>query len=452
MNSNNWKDTFRQVYKPLLKDKYDEFEEALAYPKSRHIRLNLSRQVDYLKEIKDYATFEELENYKGVYKILEEKENLVNSLSFQTGGLYIMNPSSVIPAEILSSYMAENPVVLDVCAAPGGKTCALSDYLNRKGLIIANEVSSSRLKSLHFNLEKNGCYNVKTVSFDGRVLNKFFKNSFDGILLDAPCSNENKIFRDKTVQNIWNKDLVLKMANLQSQLIETAFDCLKEGGILVYSTCTLSVEENELVVKNLVDKYSNAKLLNIENFSGNGLSNYSEIDEKVARIMPTKTSIDGFFVAVIKKDGNLIKNEFKENKLYQKQKDFFKKYIDIVPENINILDINGKGYIESGLNIFKKIPYKKIGLNVYKTAGKDFIPSAQFVWEFNRYIKDNEKIFVNKDNAMDYMKGFDLKPLKEYKGSVIYYDNIGVGLVKSTNDTLKNKLDRYFLYGKNIEW
>lgn len=452
MKNYSWKDAFRAEYKPLLKDKYDEFEEALTHQKNRHIRLNSSRNVDYLKELLNYADFTPLNEYKNVYQIVFEKENIVNSLSFQTGGVYIMNPSSVVPPEILSSFMPENPIILDVSSAPGGKTCAISDFINRKGVIIANELSSSRLKSLHFNLEKYGCYNVKTTSYDGRILNKFFKNTFDGILLDAPCSNENKIFRDKTVQNIWNKDLVLKMAALQSQLIESAFDCLKEGGYLVYSTCTLSIEENELVVKKLLDKYSNAELIKVDGYNGNGLSKYDDINEKVIRIMPTKTSIDGFFTAVIKKQGQLKENIFTKNKLSSKQSDFFKNYLGSVVDDINIIEAENRGYMERGGLLFPKIPFKRRGLNIYRIAGNNYEPSSQFIWEYSSKILDNHKTYIDKNNAENYMKGFDLNYVKGYKGNALFYDNIGIGFGKIVNNQIKNKLDRYFLYGKNIEW
>ena len=299
---NNWLELFRKEYKPLLKDRYDEFEYGLSCPKARHIRLSKCRNIDYMQELESISSLESLSQYENMYKVVENHESIVESITFQTGGAYIMNPSSLAPAKILMSYMGQNPVILDVSSAPGGKTCAISDMTNRKGVIVANEISSSRLKSLHFNLEKYGAYNVKTVSLDGRLLPKYFENSFDGILLDAPCSNENKIFRNKTVQASWGKELVCRMAELQFQLIKSAFSCLKPGGVLVYSTCTLSLEENEMVVKKLLDEFSDAYLLPCGKEYGKGLLGIDEIDENVARIMPDKDNIDGFFAAAIAKN------------------------------------------------------------------------------------------------------------------------------------------------------
>lgn len=118
---NNWLERFRAEYKPLLKDKYDEFEYGLACPKSKHIRIQSSRNIDYLKELESICLLEKLKEYDNVYKAAKNSENIVNSISFQTGGIYIMNPSSVAPASILMSYMEENPVMLDVSSAPVAK-------------------------------------------------------------------------------------------------------------------------------------------------------------------------------------------------------------------------------------------------------------------------------------------------------------------------------------------
>ena len=397
---NNWLERFRAEYKPLLKDKYDEFEYGLSCPKARHIRVQSSRNIDYLSELNNICTLEKLEEYNNVYKAVENADKIVESISFQTGGVYIMNPSSIAPVEILMSYMGENPVMLDVSSAPGGKTCALSDISNRKGIIVANEISASRLKSLHFNLEKYGAYNVKTVSMDGRLLPNIFENSFDGILLDAPCSNENKIFRNKTVQAEWNKKLVERMADLQRQLIKSAFLCLKEGGVLVYSTCTLSLEENEYVIKYLLDEFDNAELLPAGSHYGKGLSGISHIDENIA----------------------------------------------------SISEYDRRGYIETAPEIFKKVKFKRRGLNLYKDTGKMYEPSCQSVWQWGSFTEDNMRYIISADWAENFLKGFDISCNNNYNNELLFFNNIPVGYAKKVDNMLKNKLDRYFLYGKNIEW
>lgn len=450
---NNWLERFRAKYKPLLKDKYDEFEYGLKCPKSRHIRVQSSRNIDYLSELNNICSLEKLSEYNNVYKVVENGDKIVESVSFQTGGVYIMNPSSIAPVEILMSYMGKNPVMLDVSSAPGGKTCALSDISNRKGVIVANEISASRQKSLHFNLEKYGAYNVKTVSMDGRLLPNIFENSFDGVLLDAPCSNENKIFRNKTVQAEWNKDLVERMADLQRQLIKSAFLCLKEGGVLVYSTCTLSLEENEYVIKYLLDEFDNAELLSAGNSYGRGLSGISHIDENVARIMPDSDKIDGFFAAAVRKKGRFIPYDFIHSKLKHKEKEFFKKYYpSFSHSHISFSEYDRRGYIETAPEIFKKVKFKRRGLNIYKDTGKLFEPSCQSVWQWGSFTEDNMRYNISVKCAENFLKGFDISCDDNYNNELLFFNNIPVGYAKKVDSMLKNKLDRYFLYGKNIEW
>lgn len=450
---NNWLERFRAEYKPLLKDKYDDFEYGLSCPKSRHIRVQASRNIDYLKELENICTLEKLHGYKNVYKIVDNSEKVVESISFQTGGIYIMNPSSTLPVDILMSYMGETPVMLDVSSAPGGKTCALSDMTGRNGVIVANEISSTRLKSLHFNLEKYGAYNVKTVSMDGRLLPNIFENSFDGILLDAPCSNENKIFRNKTVQAQWNKELVCKMADLQKQLIKAAFSCLKQGGVLVYSTCTLSLEENEYVIKYLLDEFDNAELLPLNKDYGRGLSGIDYIDENVARIMPDGDKIDGFFAAAVRKKGEFTPYNFIHTKLKNKEKDFFKKYYPgFSHSHIAVNEYDRRGYIETAPEIFKNIKFKRRGLNIYKDAGKVIEPACQSVWQWGSFVEDSMRYNISVEMAEKFLKGFDISCNDNYNNELLFFNNIPVGYTKKVGSVLKNKLDRYFLYGKNIEW
>ena len=450
---NNWLERFRNTYKPLLKDKYDEFESNLSSIKRRHLRINSSRNIKYIDELNEISSLVPLDGYEHVYMAENNSEKIPDSLTFQTGGAYIMNPSSVAPAAILSSFLDEESVVMDVSSAPGGKTTALSDMLNRKGVIVANEISSARLKSLHFNLEKYGAYNVKTVSMDGRLLPKFFTNSMDGILLDAPCSNENKIFRNKTVQASWNKDLVLRMAELQFQLIKAAFECLKEGGVLVYSTCTLSLEENEMVIEKLLNEYGNAEIIPVRGMYGHGLLGNSLIDESVARIMPDELSTDGFFAAAIRKKGQHIPYSFKKTSLNNKEIDFFKKnFPGFNHSHISTKVVDRVGYLETASEIFSNVKFKRRGINLYKDTGKTLEPSCQSIWEFGQYVEDNNRFLMDRDKSENYLKGFDIVESNNYNGEILFYNSIPIGFGKKVDNSIKNKLDRYFLYGKNIEY
>lgn len=438
---------FIENFSRILKDESDAFFDALEQKTSKHIRLNTKREINYIEEIEENnIILKQDERFSSVYKVIAGAENLTSTISFQTGGFYIQNPSSVFPPDILCRFLPKNPSVLDVSAAPGGKTVALCDILNNSGVVVANEPSKKRLKSLEFNLEKYGCWSAKTVSLDGRVLDKYLEESFDGILLDAPCSNENKIFRNETVNSSWEPALVERMSKLQREILEAAFKCLKKGGVLVYSTCTFSVEENEDVISNFLEEHDEAELLDIsEGENTFGISGNTFVDEKVLRVMPHKLPYDGFFIAAIKRKGN---KSLGSNIKVKKDKTF-ESFFYTLPENISVSHGSNIAYIETGCILEARVRLSKSGILLWKRAGEI---SAQTAWELGKNLKQEYRAETTKENALRYLKGFDTPKTSDYHTPVLYYKDIPVGTVKQVNGEFKNKLDRYFLYGKNIEY
>lgn len=138
-------------------------------------------------------------------------------------------------------------LILDMCAAPGGKTTQLADYFP-ESLVIANEVNRTRTPQLFDNLDRMGYDNIAVVSCDGRFFQNF-PDFFDAVLLDAPCSGEGTAFRDAAVIDHWNEKNIDRIAKLQKQLFATAEAIVKPGGRVSYSTCTLNKEENERVIE-----------------------------------------------------------------------------------------------------------------------------------------------------------------------------------------------------------
>ncbi|HCW92089.1 MAG TPA: hypothetical protein DHM44_00230 [Flexistipes sinusarabici] len=450
---------FEDKYKYLLGEKFSGFHEALQLPPLKYFRINSVRNINYLKELDDRGVKYLPDRYFGDFYKLTDDISVSDTIAFLTGGIYIQNPSSIIPVDMLSRALKNNeePVVLDMCAAPGGKTTGLSEKIARRGLIVANEVSKSRLKSLHFNLEKYGAWNVKTTSVDGRVVGKMFPETFDGILLDAPCSNENKIFRNPEVSRNWSEDLVKKMQKLQTELIFSAYEALKPGGVLVYSTCTFSVEENEDVIKSLLDTYQDIKFIRFEaDFSYKGLSGDGRIDDNVFRILPEienmknkmqRTTYDGFFSAALRKPGAMQQKASRKeskNKYTQTFQRFFNKEL---PQGV-FREVKGLIFMEN--NIDPGIKFFKTGLKAGKFAGDDIEISSQFLWEFGCSAKEPYIVRLSIDEADNYLKGNDINKVPPLKGNNLFafYDNLPVGTVKGVNGRLKNKLDRYFLYGK----
>lgn len=240
--------------------------------------------------------------------ILEEGQTLEDSEIYKNGYIYVQSLSSMIPALVLNPK--KNESILDLTAAPGSKTTQISTLMENTGEIIANDTSRPRIYKLEFNLKVQGVENVKVTQLPGQILWEKFSEYFDKTLADVPCSMEgrfntldNKTYRD------WTIGKVKQLAPRQAYLLRSAISATKVGGEIVYSTCTLSPEENEGVIDWILKKEGeNIEVceINIEGLEmQNGLLEYKgkkynpEI-KKAKRILPSET-MEGFFICKIRK-------------------------------------------------------------------------------------------------------------------------------------------------------
>lgn len=436
---------FVKKYSQILGSEAESFFTSLEGYRHKYIRVASSRSADYVAELRESGVeLAKADNLPKVYRVDSGEDKLTSSLGFQTGGFYIMNPSSVFAADTLCKLMPDYPYILDVASAPGGKTCAIADLLDNHCAIIANEPSGKRMKSLQFNLEKHGAYSVRTIGKDGRNLHKTFDSFFDGILLDAPCSNENKIGRNKTVNSEWCQDYVDRMAKLQKEIAASAIQTLKPGGVMVYSTCTFSIEENEEVARYLMDEFDCELVdINCGNHTG-GLSGDKDIDPFVVRYMPHTEIYDGFFICALRRRGSDPDgNHFNRIKPDKNVNQFFDKF----PEYTEVYEKGGSFYLTTQMD--RTINFSKNGILIFKRAGE---LSSQAFWQLSELLPDSMKTNISLESAERYLKGFDIEKVEDYHGAALYYKDIPVGITKPVGNMLKNKLDRYFLYGKNIEW
>jgi len=232
------------------------------------------------------------------------RRDIGNTIEHQLGYYYVQEAASMIPPLVLDPKPGET--ILDMCAAPGSKCSQIAQYMQNTGILIANDYQYIRLQPLGINLQRMGITNSIITLMEGR----YFKDSnikFDRILVDAPCSGTGTIRKSLKTIRIWNPNAVKRLCGQQRQLLDTAFQVLKENGTLVYSTCSLEPEEDEGVVNSLLEKHKNAKLeeikLNIKRsapileFEKN---RYNEEIKKCLRIWPQDNDTEGFFVAKIK--------------------------------------------------------------------------------------------------------------------------------------------------------
>lgn len=237
-----------------------------------------------------------------------ERTRLLESVLYHEGKIYLQGLSSMIPPLLLMPQPGEE--ILDLTAAPGSKTCQIACLMNNQGRIAAVEKSKPRFFKLKNNIEQQGASCVQLYLKDGAMVWRHCLERFDRVLLDAPCSSEGRFATNhaETFQ-YWSPKKIADMAKKQWALIYSAFQCLKPGGRLVYSTCTFAPEENEAIIAKLIKKFKDAVIiepikLNINNIQI-GLTEWekqkfpSELKNAV-RILPNEL-MDGFFVCSIRK-------------------------------------------------------------------------------------------------------------------------------------------------------
>lgn len=402
---------------------------------------------------------------------------LGNSFEHLAGLFYIQEASSMLPVSALFYHFKdiENCTLLDAAAAPGSKTTQMAAKLNNKGLIIANEFSSSRIKMLHANIQRCGIKNVALTHFDAKVFGSWIPDTFDAILLDAPCSGEGTIRKDKFAMKNWDQQSIESIASMQQGLIESAFHALKPGGILIYSTCTLSHEENQNICHFLKNSYPDSvTFLPLTELFDDAHKTVTK--EGFLHIWPQVYDSEGFFVAAIQKTKKttpeltrkrLAKLPFsrpsrqKEDELYA--------YFD---KQFGILNIDGMLYQrdkefwlfpDNIKPLINKIRFSRLGIKIAEEFGNvrksGFKTQHEFITVFGKQAQKNI-IELNAEQAKEYYQGKDSRDLDfsttraPSKGSsgemLVSYRNEIIGLGKLVSNKLKNNLPREMIRDNNL--
>lgn len=248
---------FTERMKVLLGDRFESYLKAISEPPVRALRVNTAKIS--LTDFEKSADFpiEKIPYVENGYFF--ECEKIGNHPLHHAGAIYVQEPAAMMPAECLN--IQHDWKILDMCAAPGGKSTQLQNKLSEKGLLVSNEIISSRCKILASNIERLGLCNTVTTSLPPDTVARYFSRYFDMIMVDAPCSGEGMFRKEDIAIDEWSEDNVQKCAQRQMQILEAACKALKSGGYIVYSTCTFSLEENETVLDNFLRSHPQFEIL-----------------------------------------------------------------------------------------------------------------------------------------------------------------------------------------------
>ncbi|UCG35626.1 MAG: RsmB/NOP family class I SAM-dependent RNA methyltransferase [Candidatus Omnitrophota bacterium] len=302
---------FLQKLHKLYPSRYEEIIDTFLQKKITTFRINyLKTDLVTLREklSRKRIRFKELDYPTGAFLCYSPLRQLQNTDIYQDGLIYVQNVSSMIPVLILSP--ANNEKILDLCAAPGAKTTQIVS-LAPQAQVTAIEKARVRFYKLLTNIKVQGAGNlVKVYLLDGIWVRKKFPEYFDKILVDAPCSTEGRFYiNNPRTYKYWKDKKVKEMVHKQKKLLAAAFFALKEGGELIYSTCTFSPEENEGVIDWFLNKFKDKlQILPVEipldNISPAFLrwqdKRYSKDLKGVCRVLPNEF-MEGFFIARLRK-------------------------------------------------------------------------------------------------------------------------------------------------------
>lgn len=415
---------FLDAMKDILKDEYDDFIKSYDEPKTTGLRVNTLKinKEDFLNlnlfKLSQIPWADEAFYYD------ETIDRPGKNALHEAGAYYLQEPSamSVVP----KVEVREGEKVLDMCAAPGGKSTYILSKLNDTGLLVSNEINPIRIKALGENLERFGAKNCIITNTDSNNLRKVFTGYFDKVVIDAPCSGQGMFRKDEVAIKDWSYAKVLECQSIQREIIRDGYDMLKNGGILVYSTCTFAKEENETVINEFIEEYENAKLIEMD------------------RVWPHKVKGEGHFVAKIQKleDEDCSTKELKTKRLDKELKDyrdFEKKFL-----NINMgdkFDIRGENLylMPQDSPDTKKLKILRYGLHLGVLKKNRFEPSHALSHYLKpEDVKNVENLKLDNEEVLNYLRGNTISTGQSRGWVLVTVEGVPLGWGKESNGVLKN--------------
>lgn len=446
--------SFTEKMKAILGDEYEDFLKG--YDRTRHYGLRVNRTKITAEQFERMSMYD-LTPVPWIDNAFEYEDSVSPAKHpyYFAGMYYLQEPSAMTPANLLTIEPGDR--VLDLCAAPGGKATELGAKLNHTGLLVANDISNSRAKALLKNIELFGIPNVLVTSEPPEKLAEKFPGFFDKILIDAPCSGEGMFRKNPGMMKDWETYGPKHYSDLQRSIVPHAIRMLKPGGMLLYSTCTFSPEENEGSVKFMLDLDPDLEVVDIPNrYEGFApgrpelIEDGTEDLKKCVRIWPHKMNGEGHFIALLRKKEKTEETvkkakTRKEKALPALLEDFMKDCS--YPVNGNDIEIQeDRVYLmPEGIKGIKGLRFLRSGLLLGTLTKDRFEPSQAFAMVLK---KEQYKATIDLSSidhrVIRYLKGETIEvddlPLKRQKGwQLVCVDGFPLGWGKLVNGSLRNK-------------
>lgn len=435
---------FENRMKKLLGDEFEDFKKSYDEPPVRAFRVNTDKiSVKDFEKINPFPTSKIPYVENGFYF---EYDGIGNHPYHHAGMVYIQEPAAMVPVESID--IQPEWKVLDLCAAPGGKSSQIKNKLGENGVLVSNEIVPSRCKILTGNMERMGFKNVVTTCMHPQKLSKTFPETFDMIMVDAPCSGEGMFRKEEIAIDEWSPENVKMCAERQEEILDCAVKMLKTGGYIVYSTCTFSPEENEMTVDAFLDHHPEFEIFptteRVRENTADGVSFDGCKCENIhyaRRCYPHKTKGEGQFVAVLHNTnenytGKSISATNKD-KIDKTVIDFLNDTLEDYEKN-NVIMYNGNPvYFTPDFPVGKGTAFS-CGVTIGEIRKNYIQPHHQFFMAMGTDFKRKINLTAESEEIKKYLHGEEFETNCKNGWAVVMVDGCTVGGVKVSNGRAKN--------------
>lgn len=441
---------FKERMKLLLGEEYQNFEYALTHQRAQKgLRVNTLKCSD--EELVKNSSFplSPLSYVDHGYVFKEEISGIGNTPEHASGQIYVQDPGAMASAAALE--VTPGMLVADLCAAPGGKSTQIAAKLMGEGVILSNEFVPKRAKILVSNFERMGIKNGIVTSLDTKEFTNLYEDIFDIVVVDAPCSGEGMFRKDVPAIEEWSLENVNVCKNRQREILENASKILKSGGKLLYSTCTYSLEENEMTVDEFLFDHPDFELCEVndelKSVTADGIvydgAKCSALN-KCRRFYPHKAAGEGQFIALMQKNSGGRGEFLYKDSLKNPSRDELKAIEEFFSSSL-LKRPNGE-IKKHGENLVlishgMPIPPKSVfsaGVLIGEIRGKILFPSHQFFSAYGDLFKN--KIQLSQNDAKLYLAGEEIScDLSSASGyCALFYGSASIGGGKISNGKIKN--------------
>jgi 16S rRNA (cytosine1407-C5)-methyltransferase len=473
-------DRFKNYHHLLSSDQLDQLQQACARPLSNALRVN-TLKIDLESALATWPIeygwqVQPVPFCEAGWQITGNAESLSRTIEHRTGFYYLQDAASMLPAEMFD-YAVEFPLILDMAASPGGKTTHLAAKINDCGVILANDSSSGRIAALRSNLQTWSSFSTALTSYPGERYGEWFPDTFDQVLLDAPCSGESLRTAERRKTRFVSHTERLQLQRRQIKLLESALRAVKPGGQVVYSTCTLAPEEDEAVLDALLDRYpqqiaieSVDRLLPVPapGLTHDGDQSFHPGVINAVRVWPQLYNTSGFFAALIRKrdtiasepssppERSLTRAGFASLK-EQQHRALLAALLDtygfdlaavLERQHLELLHRNDAIYAvpDQLLAHFADFPCIAIGMLIGEWVEDRFVPSHELIARFSRQLIQ-QRFALSPEQVKVWWNGGDLRgvDLPYPAGSIVVMEDDKrryIGRGKVLRDRVRNLLPR----------